>query len=257
MTPIGTDQRMKKRKKSVSICAIRGPKQTGSREEKALAGFGADGHSGSYIQSTQTTHVTRPKILKINWTTKPSGWVSGLYVRKEKMKIAKNILVIVTALLCLRTLILGASGMMPFLSPGMIDPEAFTNFSVSTIYSCSIAALVGILALIAIWLSAKPQNGGVWKLLILIAVSIPYAIISYFAFQRYFRFQQFAQDITELKAIPDDIHFVLSGMATASISGAAIILFLLVVFQSFSKSEPDAVVNASSAAGNSKNQQDH
>ena len=30
------------------------------------------------IQTTQTTHVTRPKILKINWKTELSGWVSGL-----------------------------------------------------------------------------------------------------------------------------------------------------------------------------------
>ncbi|GEM_PF-6810790 len=34
--------------------------QTGLREEKALAEFGANGHSESYIQSTQTTHLTRP-----------------------------------------------------------------------------------------------------------------------------------------------------------------------------------------------------
>ena len=40
-----------------------------SREGKALAGFGPTGHSGNHIKSTQTTHVTRPKILKINWTT--------------------------------------------------------------------------------------------------------------------------------------------------------------------------------------------
>ena len=51
MTPIGTDQRTKEGKKSVSICAICGLKQTGLREEKALAGFDPDGHSGNHIQS--------------------------------------------------------------------------------------------------------------------------------------------------------------------------------------------------------------
>ena len=54
MTPIGTDQRTKEGKKSVSICAICGLKQTSLREEKVLAGFEADGHSGSYIQSLVT-----------------------------------------------------------------------------------------------------------------------------------------------------------------------------------------------------------
>jgi hypothetical protein len=46
---------MKKRKKSVSICAICGLKQTGLRKEKALAGFDTIGHSGSYIQSEVST----------------------------------------------------------------------------------------------------------------------------------------------------------------------------------------------------------
>jgi hypothetical protein len=41
---------MKKGNESVSICVICGLKQTVSREAKALAGFGADGHSGNYIQ---------------------------------------------------------------------------------------------------------------------------------------------------------------------------------------------------------------
>jgi len=61
MAPIGTDQRTKEGKKSVCICAICGLKQTGLREEKALAGFRADGHSGSYIQSVvwnlKDTHI--------------------------------------------------------------------------------------------------------------------------------------------------------------------------------------------------------
>jgi hypothetical protein len=55
MTPIGTDQRTKEGKKSVSICAICGLKQTGLRKEKTLAEFGTDGHSGSYIQSVVST----------------------------------------------------------------------------------------------------------------------------------------------------------------------------------------------------------
>jgi len=55
MAPIGTDQRTKEGKKSVCICAICGLKQTGLSEEKALAGFRADGHSGSYIQSVVST----------------------------------------------------------------------------------------------------------------------------------------------------------------------------------------------------------
>jgi len=42
------------------------------------------------LQATQTTHVTRPEILKINWTTKPSGWVSGLTVRKEEKKTGRK-----------------------------------------------------------------------------------------------------------------------------------------------------------------------
>jgi hypothetical protein len=62
MTPIGTDQRMKKRKKSVPICAICGLKQTVLRKEKVLAGFEADGHSGSYIQSL----VTIPLRLRLH-----------------------------------------------------------------------------------------------------------------------------------------------------------------------------------------------
>jgi hypothetical protein len=41
---------------------------------------------GSLNQSTQTTHVTRPKILKINWTTEPTGWLSGLYVLEKNRK---------------------------------------------------------------------------------------------------------------------------------------------------------------------------
>ncbi len=36
------------------ICAICGLKQTGLREEKALAGFDTIGHSGSYIQSIES-----------------------------------------------------------------------------------------------------------------------------------------------------------------------------------------------------------
>ena len=38
----------------------------------------ADTEKTRPIQSTQTTHVTRPKIIKNNWTTELSGWVSGL-----------------------------------------------------------------------------------------------------------------------------------------------------------------------------------
>jgi hypothetical protein len=55
MTTIGTDQRMKKRKKSVFICAIRGLKLTSLREVKALVGFDTIGRSGSYIQSVVST----------------------------------------------------------------------------------------------------------------------------------------------------------------------------------------------------------
>jgi hypothetical protein len=62
MTPIGTDQRTKEGKKSVSICVICGLKQTGLRKEKVLAGFGADGHSGSYIKPL----VTIPLRLRLH-----------------------------------------------------------------------------------------------------------------------------------------------------------------------------------------------
>lgn len=172
------------------------------------------------------------------------------------MKIAKIILVFLTAFLCLRTLILGASGMMPFLSPGMIQPQAFTDFVVSVIYSCSASAAFGILALVMIWISVKPWKGSILGILLHIAASIPLVILSYFAIGRYFRFQELADEIAIGKEIPDDIFLVLSGMSTASLTGSAVILFLMLVFQSFPKSERGAVVNASSAAGNSKNQQD-
>jgi hypothetical protein len=51
MTRIDTDQRKNEAKQSVPICAICGPKQTDLREETALAGFDAIGHSGIHIQS--------------------------------------------------------------------------------------------------------------------------------------------------------------------------------------------------------------
>jgi uncharacterized membrane protein YhaH (DUF805 family) len=53
---------------------------------KALDSTQPLGHRRSYIQSTQTTHVTLPKTLKINWTTEPSGWLSGLHVRQKRMR---------------------------------------------------------------------------------------------------------------------------------------------------------------------------
>jgi hypothetical protein len=57
---------------------------------KALDSTRAFGHERSHIQSTQTTHVTRPEILKINWTIEPSGWLSGLYdMRERRMEIFK------------------------------------------------------------------------------------------------------------------------------------------------------------------------
>jgi len=51
MTRIDTDQRKNEAKQSVPICEICGLKQTRLREEKALAGFDPDGHSGNHIQS--------------------------------------------------------------------------------------------------------------------------------------------------------------------------------------------------------------
>jgi hypothetical protein len=46
---------MKKKNESVPICEICGLKQTGLREEKALAGFDTIGHSASYIQAEVST----------------------------------------------------------------------------------------------------------------------------------------------------------------------------------------------------------
>jgi len=45
---------------------------------KALDSTRVFGHEGDYIQSTQTTHVSRPEILKINWTTEPVSPVPAL-----------------------------------------------------------------------------------------------------------------------------------------------------------------------------------
>jgi len=55
MTRIDTDQRANEGKKSVPICVICGPKHTGLKEEKALAGFDSSGHSGIHIQSEVST----------------------------------------------------------------------------------------------------------------------------------------------------------------------------------------------------------
>ena len=55
---------------------------------KALVSPRPFGHERDYIQSTQTTHVTRLEILKINWTTEPVGWVSGLHDIEENFDTA-------------------------------------------------------------------------------------------------------------------------------------------------------------------------
>jgi hypothetical protein len=48
---MNTDEEIRKMKNQCPSVCISGLKQTGSREEKGLAGFDPDGHSGYHIQS--------------------------------------------------------------------------------------------------------------------------------------------------------------------------------------------------------------
>jgi hypothetical protein len=59
---MNTDEEIRKRKNQCPSVCISGLKQTGLREEKALAGFDAAGHSGSYIQSEVSTPFARPSL---------------------------------------------------------------------------------------------------------------------------------------------------------------------------------------------------